>query len=218
MSDRVKIAVIDDHQIFLDGVSLLVKSMDERFEVCGFSAPMTLLSEVKTGAKFDLVLCDLIMNSMNGLAFISALRAHAKTLPILMLSGINTAPPLAEIKRLGGQGFVHKSVDNQNLLSAIQTVLAGGTYFADGLEAGKINAPIAIAQDGMDDPVVTPQLSGRQMEVLGLIANGASNKEIARTLSISENTVKTYLKQIFLELGVNKRTACVRKAQMLGLI
>lgn len=62
------------------------------------------------------------------------------------------------------------------------------------------------------------QLSARQIEIMRLIANGYANKEIARSLTISENTVKTHLKQIFRELGVNKRTACVRKAQALGLI
>lgn len=221
MHGRIHIAVIDDHRIFLEGVSLLVEGMEDQFEVTGFDAPFELLRKIETGAVFDLVICDLIMNAMNGLAFIAALRTHTKRIPILILSGINTVPPIAEIKRLGGNGFVHKSVENQVLLNAIKTVMAGGTYFADGLEESVINAPTQSNNDGWDDLYDTkpiPKLGPRQIEVLRLMANGGTNKAISKALTISENTVKSHLKQIFMELGVNKRTACVRKAQTLGLI
>ncbi len=221
MQGRIHIAVIDDHRIFLDGISLLVESMEDLFEVTGFDAPFDILREIETGKAFDLVICDLIMNAMNGLAFVAALRSHTKHIPILILSGINTVPPIEEIKRLGGNGFVHKSVENQILLSAIKTVLTGGTYFADGLEDSVINAPSNQDDEGLGDIYTTkaiPKLGPRQIEVLRLIASGATNKEIAKTLVISENTVKSHLKHIFMELGVNKRTACVRKAQTLGFI
>ena len=138
-----------------------------------------------------------------------------------MLSGINTAPPINEVRRLGGNGFVHKSAEYDKLHEAIRTVIAGGTYFVDGLGDSLISASNSPANSQLDqgDTVISaPKLAPRQSEVLGLIAEGATNKDIAKALSISENTVKTYLKQIFIELGVNKRTACVRKAQMLGLL
>ena len=195
--------------------------MEERFEVNGFDAPSELLQKIENGNVYDLVICDLIMNAMNGLAFIAALRSHSHKIPILMLSGINTAPPIEELKRLGANGFVHKSVDNQILLDAIKTVIAGGSFFADGLEACAINRIDVQTRNSLDevyDVKPLPKLGARQIEVLRLMANGATNKDISNALTISENTVKSHLKQIFLELGVNKRTACVRKAQTLGLI
>ena len=210
--------MLDDHRIFLEGISLLLA---ESYTVNSFSAPIALLRRIEGGKSFDLILCDLIMNEMNGLAFIAAVRAHTGKVPILVLSGINTAPPIAEMMRLGASGFVHKSADNNTLVNALETVLTGGQYFVNEFGQDIVGeAPIskyARVDDG-DDEDSLPSLGARQFQVLQMIAQGASNKEIANRLNISENTVKTHLRQIFAELRVNKRTACVRKAQTLGLI
>ncbi|MCB2083032.1 MAG: response regulator transcription factor [Sphingomonadaceae bacterium] len=137
-----------------------------------------------------------------------------------MISGINTPPPLDEMRQLDAQGFVHKSCDDDILIEAIETVLAGGTYFTDAGESGAVARPAVFGNvpDEIGDGAVVPVLTARQMEILRLISGGAANKEIARALSISENTVKTHLRQIFELLRVNKRTACVRAAQSLGIL
>jgi len=218
LSKVFNVALLDDHRIFLEGISLLLA---DQYNVMGFSAPTDLLQKIQGGTSFDLVLCDLIMPEMNGLAFISAVRAHTHQTPILVLSGINTLPPIAEIMRLGADGFVHKSANNETLLDALKTVLTGGQYFVNEYGEDIVDpSPIskyAVTNDHLDSACL-PALGVRQFEVLQMIAQGASNKEIANRLKISENTVKTHLKQIFAELRVNKRTACVRKAQTLGLI
>lgn len=221
MPKKIKIALVDDHRVFLDGISLLVEQLSGDFDVIGFTDPAECLKNVSSGTIYDLVICDLIMNAMNGLAFIAALRGHSTNIPVLVLSGINTAPPIQEIKQLGANGFVHKSVENAVLHDAISTLLAGRAYFKDGF--GDIDETAAISTNSntnehIYDPAEIPQLAKRQIEVLNLISAGATNKDISEQLDISENTVKTYLKQIFQKLGVNKRTACVRKAQSLGLI
>lgn len=221
LSHTLNNAVIDDHQIFLDGVSLLIENIHPAYAVQQYSAPLDVLRDIENGKTFDLLICDLIMKSINGLAFISVLRSHARKIPTLMLSGINTAPPVADVKRLGGKGFVHKSAETAILQNAIQTVLTGGEYFVDGLGDSLTDIPAPHEDDSYfnrDGQSATPKLGSRQIEVLKFIANGNTNKAISEALNISENTVKTHLKQIFRELGVNKRTAYVRKAQMLGII
>lgn len=215
------IAVVDDHKVFLRGFTLLIESLSDRYTATGFDSPVDFLLELESGTQqFDLIICDLIMNSMNGLAFIAALRNHSKWLPVLVLSGINTAPPIAEIKRLGGNGFVHKSVENSTLLEAIEALLARKPYFTNGLDNSLIENSVFSESESEDSVFTTPlpKLGARQIEVLRLIAEGATNKDISDNLNISENTVKTHLKHIFQELGVNKRTACTRKAQVMGLI
>ena len=214
----LEIAVLDDHRMFLDGLSLMVGGMAEHYHVDSYDDPLSLLRKVDQGQSFDLIICDLIMNKMNGLAFVAAIRSRTKKLPVLVLSGINSDPPLHELKRLGANGFIHKSADNENLLEAIECVTTGNDHFPE--EVGKVMpGPVSDHQDiFFDDVPLLPTLGNRQVEVLQMIAQGASNKEISNTLSISENTVKTHLRQIFAELGVNKRTACVRKAQTLGII
>jgi len=215
-----KIAVVDDHQLFLDGISLIVDNMNARFTVTSYPDPLKMLKAIENGEDFDLIICDLIMTSMNGLAFVGVLRSQSK-IPVLMLSGISTAPPIDEMRRLGAQGFIHKSADNETLTAAVTEVLAGQEYFAD--IAGP-DGQVAVEQFGDSARIdenresAMPQLTERQLEVLKLISQGASNKDIATQLEISENTVKSHLKLIFEELQVNKRTACVRAATTLGLI
>jgi len=195
--------------------------MSKDYSVDCFFSPLDLFPHITDKQGFDLLICDLIMSTMNGLTFISAVRARAKTLPILMISGINTSPPIQDVIQLGGNGFVHKSASNATLETAIQTVLGGQTYFVDGFgDSLDANSPAVMPDmtDPAHKPAALPNLAPRQLEVLRLIANGATNKDVATLLTISENTVKTHLKQIFRELGVNKRTACIRKAQTLGMI
>jgi len=180
---QTEIAILDDHIIFLDAITLLIEGLDSKYKVYRFSSPI-------------------------------------ETTPVIILSGINTAPPVRDIKRIGGNGFVHKSVPKDDLTRAIKTVLSGGYFFEDALGNYVVEKPseIRLAEDNLMNNDKLPRLGTRQAEVLRLIANGYANKDIARNLSISENTVKTHLKQIFRELAVNNRTACVRKAQTLGII
>lgn len=220
LSKRVEIVILDDHHIFLDAIELLIKSIDPSYNVSSFSSAQDVLTAIEGGKVYDLILCDLIMSAMNGLAFLGALRSYTKDIPVIILSGINTRPPIQDVRRLGGAGFVHKSAHKEEFKEAIETVLAGGSHFenSEGVDSGDH----ASKQEGSEPLTGTagkfPELAPRQVEVLKLIANGHANKDIASELHISENTVKTHLKQIFRELGVNKRTACVRKAQSLGLI
>ena len=220
MAPKTNIAILDDHLIFLDAMVLLIEGLDPNYKVSKFSSPIDVLKQVEHGKNFDLILCDLIMNSMNGLAFLGALRSYSNSIPVIILSGINTSPPVKDIRRIGGNGFVHKSAQNNDLTKAIQTVLAGGYFFEDGLDGYVPDETMVTnrAEKMIDSNNKLPRFGVRQIQVLALIANGHGNKDIARNLSISENTVKTHLKQIFRELGVNKRTACVQKAQALGLI
>ncbi|WP_262690544.1 response regulator transcription factor [Kordiimonas aestuarii] len=221
MADTVKIVVLDDHRMFLDGISMLVESMAPHYAVSNFHMPVNLLGSLENNTQYDLIICDLIMDQMNGLAFVAAARAHNKRVPILMLSGINTDPPIAEMVRLGASGFVHKSADNETLQRAVESLLAGGSFFEGyeklgGMSAEPVDSVRFDEACALTDPL--PSLGKRQTEVLKMISQGASNKEISNRLAISENTVKTHLRHIFTALGVNKRTACVRKAQALGLI
>lgn len=215
-----KIALLDDHRMFLDGLSLFFKGHTDRFDVSTFEKPADLIHTIATGVRFDLLISDLIMKEMSGLAFVSSVRSHSKSLPILMLSGINSPPPVREIVNLGANGFIHKSADNETLLKAVNALIAGESYFQEEM-MNFDQVPLHGAHDEneyFEEVDSLPKLSPRQIEVLRLIANGASNRQISEEMIISENTVKSHLKSIFFEMRVNKRTACVRKARTLGLL
>ena len=202
------IAIVDDHRMFADGFAALSQASGAAYGVTVYESPETFLSDLEGGLAPDLIILDLVMKQMNGLALLAALRRIDKAVPVLMLSGIAEDPPLAEMRALGANGFVHKSACHDELLAAISAVLDGETLFGDRDEGDA-----ALAADYQ-----IPALGARQSEVLALLGQGAGNRDIAAALGISENTVKSHLRALYEALGANTRTNAVRKAQRLGLI
>jgi len=211
----VNIALVDDHQLFIDSLSLALPSIDNNYHITSFTNPQECLNPVFSLDHFDLLICDLLMKEMNGLLFIQAVRKRSN-IPILMLSGITDTSPADDVEKLGGNGFLHKSTDIAYLDSVIQKLLAGRNYFPE-CEL-KNNGKAYLFDDQIDEESALPNISVRQLQVLRLLSRGATNQQIAAELNISLNTVKTHLRQIFTELQVTKRTSCVRAAQIHGLV
>ncbi len=217
----LRIALIDDHHMFLDGLREVIRSLDERYDCTCFASPREAVRRIEADNNFDLIFCDLVMEEMNGVAFLQALKARHVRTPVLILSGIDTMPPVETVLNLGARGFVSKSAPSLVLRKAIDTVLEGEIFLSDEMWSIIDTRPRAPAQ-GVSEPsapAISDHLIGpRQLEVLELIAEGYSNKRISDVLNISENTVKTHIQFIFRQLGVSRRTACVSKARSLGLI
>jgi DNA-binding NarL/FixJ family response regulator len=181
------IAVIDDHALFLEGLAGLLRSMALDVTVATFQTGLAFLEKLHGGLEPDLVLTDLTMKSMNGLAIVDAVHAQSRHTPVLIVSGIDASIIHQDIVASGACGLVPKACDVDELTAAL-------------------------LQSRVSD------LSQRQLEVLTLLGTGASNKEISGQLNISDNTVKSHLKAIFVALGVSRRTASIQKARALGLI
>jgi DNA-binding NarL/FixJ family response regulator len=211
-----RIALVDDHRMFAEGFSAVLEKSASGHAVVTFDEPVAFLETLSGGARFDLVIIDLVMKGMNGLALLSAISRTRPPPKVLMLSGISSAPPIAEMKRLGASGFVAKSGDIAGLLAAVEAVLAGGTVFPEDDAMGLARTDEEDATWERAD--VPPELGPRQLEVLQLIGQGATNREIADRLCISENTVKSHMRAIFEALDVRTRTACHHKAVLLGLL
>lgn len=206
----INIAIVDDHQMFADGLVYLLASINKCYRCTTITSPLAAIRMVDGGQKFDL-----IMDSLNGIAFIKALRTRGIKAPILIVSGISTAPPVEEALRLGAQGFLPKSSSSEMLAEALSTILAGDIYLPPQLWS--------VYTDSERSPenkcnTGGTELSQRQLEVLQLVSQGFSNREIAGALNVSENTVKTHVKRLFKQLNVNTRAACVHMAQSMGYI
>jgi DNA-binding NarL/FixJ family response regulator len=218
MAKTVEIAIVDDHQMFADGLAHLICTLDDRYRCRTVTSPLAAIRLFEDGQRFDLIISDLIMDSINGIAFLKALRARGAKMPVLIISGINTAPPIEEALRLGAQGFLPKSASSQMLQEALDTVFAGDIFLPPKLwNAYEENSrsPSAYRDEEGSAEV---ELSQRQIEVLHLVSEGYSNRKIAGVLNVSENTVKTHIKRVFKLLNVNTRAACVRKAQTTGIM
>lgn len=210
-----RIGLIDDHTLILDGLEKTLASMSSTFEVISATSPTHILDQINAGETFDLILCDLIMDGMNGLAFLGALQSRRDPTPVLLMSGIAMDPPIAQMKSLGAKGFLHKSANPAAFEGIINTIIAGGDHFPDEDE---ILTEVAEQPYDQGELEAINNLTGRQLEVLRALANGASNQEISDRLSISPNTVKTHIKHIYEAMGVSRRTACVQKAQLYGIL
>lgn len=217
---RTRIALVDDHRMFLDGLGTVIGSLDPSYECVGFASPLKFLAEIEEGSSYSLIVTDLVMEEMNGTAFIAALQSRRCTTPVLVVSGIDTLPPVEKVLKAGALGFVPKSAPAEMLGQAIHSALSGDIFLPDDLWSAledNPGSPRTIEHTPAKDE--TENLLGpRQMEVLRLVAEGYSNRRISEVLGISENTAKTHIKNIFRQLNVSRRTACVSKARSIGLI
>lgn len=215
----VRIALVDDHRMFLDGLTEVIQALDTRYACTAFSSPSEAIAAIDGGETFDLVIADLVMPEMNGVALVLALKARAGAAPVLVISGVDTFPPIEKILETGARGFISKAAPSQTLHAAIRTVLAGETFLTgdvwERLSAGEGTAHLPALAGG---DAAGPLLGPRQVDVLRLLAEGCSNKKISEALGISENTVKTHVRAIFRQLNVTRRTACVNRARALGLV
>lgn len=160
----------------------------------------------------DLILCDLVMPGASPIEGIRRLRASAPATPILVVTGTEEDALLTALFDLGVAGFAPKTSKSALIDAAIRVVLAGGRYLPPRfleLKGGGISVP---------PPAAGVRLTGRQVDVLKLIAVGQSNKEIARDLDLSPATIKAHTAAALAALGATNRAEAVFKAREAGLI
>lgn len=200
--------LVDDHALFRDALlSWMSERLPElRWQVAGSLAQAL---DCLAAAPPDLTLLDLTLPDSRGLDTLrSVLRRHPG-LRVMVLSADAGRDLVLDALDSGACGFVPKRVDGELMASAMRSVLAGGIYVpAIGALDEVTAAPAAEPEGG---------LSPRQLDVLRLVEQGLSNKAIMRALDMSESTVKTHLRAIFLRLGVDNRTQAAAAARRLGL-
>ncbi len=202
----VRVVIADDHRLILDGVRRALES-DGGFEIVGEtqSGPEVLGLVAQTSP--DLVVLDVRMPDLDGLAILDGLRARFPDVKVVMLSA-STSPDLVESAlRRGASAYVVKSVDPADLPSTLRQV-ASGTVFA------------TLAVPGSAEPAAAGHAAGltdREIAILSALARGLSNEEIAKELWVARQTVKFHLTNVYRKLGVKSRTEAIRRAYQLGL-
>ena len=202
-----RLLLIDDHQIYLDGLSLTLGSLCEGVRLDHARNAAEALQLVRE-YPYDLILLDLQLPDSSGLSLMQKLRAADAMVPIAILSASNSPSDLEAALQLGAAGFISKTTDGKTLLDAV-TQLLYGAQVVIGDTALKIDRQTSAREVG-----ITP----RQLEILDLLAEGLPNKVIWQRLSLSEDTVKTHLKALFSSLDCHNRTECVTQARKLGLV
>ena len=204
-ADPIRVLTVDDHPVLREGIAAILEAQPD-IELAGEAGNGKEAIEWFRKLKPDVTLMDLQMPEMSGVEAIAAIRREFPTCRIVVLTSFGGDRLALEAIKAGAVGFLLKGALRRELLDTIRSVHAGRRH---------IQSEIAqeIALHAAED-----QLNDRERIVLGLVAAGKANKQIARELSISEDTVKMNLKNIFSKLGVDDRTHAVTLAIKRGII
>lgn len=208
----IRLIVVDDQTLVRQGIISLLQ-LDAEIEVVAEasdgSAVVTLVQQYQP----DLLLMDIRMPQVDGIAALQLLQQAGLRVPVLMLTTFDDHQQVLTAMLAGARGYLLKDVALDVLLQAIRTVAAGGSLLQPAL-----TDRILQARQGTDAPPDTEALSPKELEVLRLLAAGFSNREIAAAVFKSEGTVKNQVSAILSKLGVRDRTKAVLKAIDLGLL
>ncbi|GAA0581081.1 response regulator transcription factor [Caenispirillum bisanense] len=209
--------IADDHELFRDGLRLVLGELGPDLQVIEASSYDQTLEIANREDGLDLVLLDLVMPGMPWNEGLGAVKRRLPKVPVVILSASEERRLVLEAVRLGAAGFIPKTSSSKVMLSALRLVMSGGVYLPPALidESAVVgrNAEPVHADLSLDAAPLTPH----QREVLALLGQGKSNKEIARILNLSEGTVKLHVTAILKALNVSNRTGAVVAASRLGL-
>ena len=211
----LRVVLIDDHTLFRVGLEGLLESRG--IEIAASVDSGEDCVQLVEDKKPDVVLLDMRMPEINGIGVLKLLRENKQSMPIVMLTTSTDESDLVESLRNGAQGYLLKDMEPDALVIALRDIVAGKTVVAPDL------APVlAKAVQGKDDEITTKsspfdELTPRETEILGLLAEGQSNKAIARNLGISDGTVKLHVKAILRKLNVHSRVEAAVMAVEKGL-
>jgi DNA-binding NarL/FixJ family response regulator len=208
----LRVLLVDDHPVVRTGLRGMFES-DPGFAVVGEAADGAAGAEQAAALRPDVVLMDLQMPGTDGVEGIRRIRALPGGPPVLVLTTYDSDVQILRAIEAGAAGYLLKDAPRETLFEAVRSTAAGGSPLAPSVAARLIGrlGPGAPSRGG-------DTLTTRELEVVRLVARGASNREIARDLRISEATVKTHLLKIFEKLGVADRTSAVTTALERGLI
>jgi DNA-binding NarL/FixJ family response regulator len=199
----LRIAIADDHPLMRAALASALASLEPGVEFVEASNHAEALALVACEPLPDLMLMDLHMPGANGLDGVREMRQRAPQVPLAVVSADDDPAAVRALLSLGVAGFIPKTDSPGVIASAVRLILAGGVYAPPGL-VGAAAAPNGAEASG---------LTGRQMDVVRLLARGLSNKAIARELGVSEGTVKVHLLAVFRALDVRNRTSAVLAAR-----
>jgi DNA-binding NarL/FixJ family response regulator len=217
----MKILIADDHELIRQGLERTLAGMSKDVEVIHAQDGHTVLEQLERHPDIDVVLLDLFMPNANGYDLLRYICDSYESLPVIVVSAAEEPQYMRKSIDYGAAGFIPKSSSTDIMVNAIKLVLSGGTYIPsamhlqsrEGQQPFKHKTPIQ-----QDTNQTGEKLTRRQEEVLKLLAQGNSNKDIARSIGLSEHTVKIHVTAILKLFNASNRTEAVIIAQRMGVI
>ncbi|GAA0279492.1 response regulator transcription factor [Streptomyces polychromogenes] len=198
---RIRVLLVDDHQVVRRGLRTFLE-VQEDIEVVGEAADGAEGTDRAEELRPDVILMDVTMPGTDGIEALRRLRDLGNPARALVVTSFTEQRTVVPALRAGAAGYLYKDIDPDALAAAIRSVHAGHVLLQP-----EVAEALLAAQDDQGAPAGRPgALTDREREVLGLIADGRSNREIARALVLSEKTVKTHVSNILMKLDLSDRT------------
>ncbi len=216
--ERMKVLVVDDHTLVRRGISAVLAASDS-LEVVGEAADGLEAIEKARKLTPDVIVMDLNMPRCTGLEAIQALQTEMPQVKVLVLTISEMESDLFAAMKFGATGYLLKQVEPEDLVHAILYIAQGGVIVSPKMAAalmGEFKNPAS--EEAVPAANTDGAISPREGEVLQLVAQGATNKEIADSLFISENTVKTHMQSIMEKLHLANRSQAAAYATKKGLV
>ncbi len=208
----MKILLVDDHQMFLDGLRGILAGSGLATEIDAVNNGQDALKKLLSGA-FDIALIDLRLPIMDGFTLLAELNQRNNLTPVIIVSASRDPDDMQKAVELGAMSFIPKSSSGQRIIQTINDVLDGKvTYSNDGYPT----ADTAFLNES-EEWAAQHNMTRRQLEVLRLVRKGLSNQAIAEQMCLSVATVKSHISAIFHALGAQSRSESSKKAHQLGL-
>lgn len=210
---KIRVLVVEDHRLVREGLVNLLRICPEievLSEACNGEEAVAKARSLQP----DIILMDISMPGMNGITATKAIKKDNPDIGVIMLTMLDQETYVYEAVKAGATGYLLKNAGFDELVKAIKEVSKGGATLHPEAQAQLLKEYVFLARSNRD----TYGLSNREIEVLHLLADGMSNKEIALQLYISDQTVKTHIAHIFNKLGVSDRTEAVAAALRTGLV
>lgn len=204
MSNPIRIVIADDHTVVREGLSTMISRGTDMYVVAEAVDWPDAVKQVASHRP-DVALLDVRMPGMSASEGVAEIHRSFPEVGMVMLSAFDAEEDVYRVMQAGATGFMLKNCSSAELRECIRIVHSGGTLLAPG-PASKLA-----------ERIQTPELTGRQIQVLQLLAEGRTNKEIGDRLKITEGTVKLHVNRIFYKLGVQNRAAAAAKALQRGL-
>ncbi len=214
---EMRVLVVEDHPIYFEGVQSILNGLDDDVELVLAESAEKALSMCEKDRDFDLCVVDLLLPGIDGASFVEALVERDIWIPTVVVSADDDSDKISRALSGGALGFIPKSANAEQMLADIRRVLNGDLVIPKSIyerlsradRAAKLGVPEIASRLG-----ITP----RQYLVLELMAAGLSNAQIGQTMNVSEHTVKSHVRALFLAFEVQNRTACVHCAVRNGLV
>ncbi len=205
--EQITILIVDDHPVVREGLAGMLAGQPD-FAIVGTAVDGQAAVELEQSLSPDVTLMDLQLPVLDGVGAIEAIKAHRPDAHILVLTTFDNDADIVRAIEAGATGYLLKDSPREELFRGIRAAARGESVLAPAVASRLMSRMRAPAEEN---------LSSREIEVLRLVARGASNREIGKGLHISTATVKTHLIHIFNKLGVDDRTAAVTVALERGI-